>query len=256
LLPGVYLHSATVLTVEVWRRAALLWAGTDSVLAFHSAGEVWRYDNVSDTKPEIVVRGDRHPRSPLVRVHRTIDLPDSEIHVVDGMRVTSPTRTVIDLASVLDASALRVAFESARRQRLTSVDKVRRQLDIIGGKGRPGAAKLESLLARLEGKAPSEFPLEVKTAEILERSDLPPFVTQYDVVIGGRAYRIDFAWPERKVGLECDGRLRHSEDTDFRRDRARWSDIASDGWRLLYATWHDTRAPARLVNRLQLALAP
>ncbi len=255
VLPGVFLPAGTVRTVEVWRRAALLWAGSDSALSHRSAGEIWRLDNVADAKPELVIPGDRHPRSPLVRVHRSLELADEEVQIVDGMRVTSPTRTIIDLAHVLDASALRIAFESARRTRLTTVDKVRRRLDAIGGAGRPGAAKLEALLGQLVGQAPSEFPLEVKIAEILERSGLQPFVTQHDVVVSGRAYRIDFARPEKKVGLECDGRLRQAEDTDFRRDRARWTDIASDGWRLLYATWHDTRSPARLVDRLHAALA-
>jgi very-short-patch-repair endonuclease len=188
-------------------------------------------------------------------VHRSVQLVDEDIHVVDGMRVTSPTRTIIDLAHVLDGPALRIAFESARRKRLTSVENVRRRLDAIGGAGRPGAAKLEALLEQLATKPPSESPLEVKVAEILERNDLPPFVTQHDVVAGGRVYRLDFAWPDQKVGLECDGRLRHSEDSDFRRDRTRWTDIASDGWRLLYATWHDTQRPARLIDRLRTALA-
>jgi very-short-patch-repair endonuclease len=256
LLPGVYLPAGVALTVDIWRRAALLWAGPTSVLSHHSAGEVWQLDNVEDTKPEIVVQGTRHPRSKLVRVHRTLDLSPADIRRIDGVRLTSPTRTVIDLASVLDQSALRIAFESARRQRLTTVKQVRRRMDEIGGAGRPGAAKLEALLTRLDGKAPSEFPLEVTVAEILERSNLPSPVPQFKVVTAGRTYRLDFAWPEQRVALECDGRLRHSEDSDFENDRVRWSLVAAAGWRVLFVTWREAqRQAADVIQRVRRALA-
>jgi hypothetical protein len=256
LLPGVYLHAGVVLTGEIWRRAALLWAGPTSVLSHRSAGEVWRFDNVEDTKPEILVQGTRHPRSKLVTVHRTLDLNSADIKRSEGIRLTSPTRTVIDLASSLDESALRVAFESARRQRLTTVKQVRRRLNEIGGSGRPGAAKLEALLARLDGNAPSEFPLEVKVAQILDGSDLPRPTPQFDVVTAGRTFRLDFAWLAQRVALECDGRLRHFEDSDFARDRLRWSLLAAAGWRVLFVTWREAhRHPADVIERVRCALA-
>jgi very-short-patch-repair endonuclease len=81
-------------------------------------------------------------------------------------------------------------------------------------------------------------------------------VTQFGVVVGGRAYRLDFAWPVQRVALECDGRLRHSEDSDFQRDRVRWSALAAAGWRLVFMTWHDANnRPAEVIERLALALA-
>jgi very-short-patch-repair endonuclease len=85
------------------------------------------------------------------------------------------------------------------------------------------------------GAAPSESPLEVKAARLLRRSRLPRPVQQYVV---GR-YRLDFAWPDQLVALECDGRQRHSEDTDFQHDRTKLSDLAADGWRVLIATSAD-----------------
>jgi hypothetical protein len=254
LLPGVYVLEGRALTVDVWRRAALLWAGPTSALWRRSAAVVWQLDAVTDTKPEILVAGSTHPRSRFITVHRVPELSACDVRNVDGMRITSPARTVIDLASTLDATSLRIAFESARRRRLTTVEEVRRRVDGLGANGRCGLATLNALLSELAGQAPSEYPLEVRVAEILARTRLPRPVTQHEIVVDGQVYRLDFAWPACKVGLECDGRLRHSEDSDFRRDRRRWSDIATRGWRLLYATWGDTRAPARLVERLGAAL--
>jgi hypothetical protein len=189
-------------------------------------------------------------------VHRTLELSRADVTRADGLCLTSPTRTVIDLAGVLDASALRIAFESARRQRLTTVEQVRGRMNEIGGAGRPGAAKLETLLTALDGRAPSEFPLEVKVAQILEQSDLPQPVPQFDVVTGGRTYRLDFAWPVQRVALECDGRQRHSEDSDFERDRVRWSLLAAEGWRIVFVTWREAhQRAAEIVERVRHALA-
>jgi hypothetical protein len=66
LLPAVYAHAATRVTPDVRHRAALLWAGPDTVLSHRSAGEYWRLDGVRAPKPEVTVHGARHPRSPAV----------------------------------------------------------------------------------------------------------------------------------------------------------------------------------------------
>jgi Transcriptional regulator, AbiEi antitoxin len=256
LLPRTYVHASTVVTPDILRRAALLWAGDGAVLSHRSAGELWGLDGVGVAKPELTVAGTRHPRSELVAVHRSLALEPEDVVHRDGMRVTSPTRTVVDLASVLDPTALRVAFESARRERRTSVAAVRDRHASIGGPGRPGAAALGALLEQLDGAAPCEYPLEVLVAEILERSSLPAPERQFRVRAGGHRFRLDFAWPDQRVALECDGRRRHSEDGDFARDRARWSCLAIDRWRLLFATWSDaTQRADALVRRLDLALA-
>jgi hypothetical protein len=172
------------------------------------------------------------------------------------MRVTTPTRTIIDLAAVVDARSLRAAFESARRMRLTTVEHVARRFAAISGRGLPGGAALRRLLAQLDPSQPAGSPLEVVVAELLSSSDLPRPVAQHPVKVGGRRYRLDFAWPEQRVALECDGRLRHFEDSDFQNDRARWSSLAIDGWRIVFATWSDAHGrPEWLLGTLRLALA-
>jgi hypothetical protein len=256
LHPRVYVYAATILTPEVRRRAALCWAGADAVLSHRSAGEVWGFDSVVSERPELTVIAARHPRSSDVIVHRSDVLDRADRARLAGVALTSPTRTIIDLASVLSSLDLRVAFESARRERQTTARKVRNRLELIGGSGRPGTARLRALLDQLDGHAPSEYPLEVRVAQLLDAAPLDAPVRQYVVRAGARAFRLDFAWPARRLALECDGRLRHSEDGDFARDRDRWSALAAIGWRLLFATWADvTLRPDALLARLQVALA-
>ena len=72
---------------------------------------------------------------------------------------------------------------------------------------------------------------------------------------GGR-YRLDFAWPEQQVGLECDGWEHHGTRSAFGKDRARLAELVAAGWRMLPVTWEAcTREPERVVRWLETALA-
>jgi very-short-patch-repair endonuclease len=101
--------------------------------------------------------------------------------------------------------------------------------------GRRGAGRLATLLDRLDGRAPSESVFEVKVVRLPRTTALPEPVRQFDIAIFGRRYRLDLAWPESRVTLECDGRAFH----EFQRDRTRWRHLGASGWRVLPVTWED-----------------
>jgi very-short-patch-repair endonuclease len=166
--------------------------------------------------------------------------------------VTTVERTLIDLAAVLDDVQLETAIESARRQELTSLTALESRFATLRGPGRAGAKRLQRVLDVLDPRAPSEFPLEVLVANLLRDSGLPGPVPQFWIEVNGKRYRVDFAWPEVRLILECDGRAYHP---DFEADRARWSALASDGWRIVFATWREvTRTPEVVVERVSAAL--
>ena len=236
VLPRVYRNAATPPTHAAQRRAALWWAGKNASLSHRSAAVIWGLEGVeSGPLPELTIAGARHPRSQLVVVHRTLDLPAHDACRRDGQRVTRPTRTIIDLAAVLNEEALEIALESARRMRLVSDDGLRLRLESLGGRGRPGATQLRGVLDAVLGLPPAEYTLEVKVARLLRRSALPQPVRQHWIRIFGRRYRLDFAWPEVRVALECDGRRYH----EFQRDRTRGRQLGASGWRVLPVTWAD-----------------
>src|SRR5262249_14364021 len=154
--------------------------------------------------------------------------------VRSGIPVTSPERTIIDLAGVLTAQQLEIALESARHARLLTVEPTGRALARAGAKGRRGAGKLRALLKTLAAERPAEPALEVRGARVLRRAGLPKPERQVEVVANGKRFRRDFAWPAALIALECDGRRWH----DFERDRRRWSAIgAATGYRIVWATW-------------------
>lgn len=71
----------------------------------------------------------------------------------------------------------------------------------------------------------SDSPIEDKLHHELVIFGIPP-VTQH--VVG--PYRIDLAYPDLKVGVECDGRQWHSEDRDVERDNRRTRYLEGQGW--------------------------
>jgi very-short-patch-repair endonuclease len=229
VLPGVYRVASTPVTPDLIRRAALLWAGTGAALSHQSAGLILRLDRVVESQPHVTVPSNRNPRTRGVTVHRS-DLPADQITIVDGLRVTPVVRTLLDLSDVLSEQDLEAAVESARRRYGTQLAAVRAQLD-----SRHGAARMRRVLDQLDPSAQCESVLEVKVARLLRASGLPAPVRQYEVTMFGRRYRLDFAWPEFRIALECDGRAFH----EFQRDRTRWRQLGAAGWTVLPVTWND-----------------
>jgi very-short-patch-repair endonuclease len=91
---------------------------------------------------------------------------------------------------------------------------------------------------------------------LLQRSGLPLPRRQTWVSLPGGRYRLDFAWPEQRVGLECDGWEHHGAKSAFVADRARLAEFGAAHWRILPVTWTAcTGAPERVERWLRNALA-
>ncbi len=148
LLPRVYRHAATPPSSALSHWAAVLWAGPECALSHMSAAAIWHIRaGASLGRPELIVSKTRAPRARGVVVHRVPWTAASDVLCVGGLPVTSPLRTIVDLAGVLGPVDLATALESARSRRLVTIRAVRGRLDDIGTVGRPGAARLRALLA-------------------------------------------------------------------------------------------------------------
>jgi very-short-patch-repair endonuclease len=75
----------------------------------------------------------------------------------------------------------------------------------------------------------------------LATSGLPEPVPQLNVVDADGRWiaRVDFAWPDQRVILECDGFEYHQDRATFERDRRRWTALTRAGWRVAVVSWHD-----------------
>jgi very-short-patch-repair endonuclease len=169
--------------------------------------------------------------------------------------ITTPIRTLIDVAGRLEDDRLLAAIESVFRRGIGTPDRLAARLNALRGSGRRGVRRLATLLEQRGSGRALDSLLEAKVWLLLEPSGVPRPVRQHPVVASGRTYHIDFAWPDRHVALECDGWASHSGLRSFVEDRGRLSDLTVARWRVLLVTWeHVTREPERVVRLLRAAL--
>lgn len=142
-------------------------------------------------------------------------LPDDDVLVLDGLRVTSPARTAVDLARTVPANRALVTLDGAlhravvREQTGTPDPGAATPADIARvvarASGSPGAAAARRVLALANGL--SESPGETLSRFRMHVAGLPAPVTQWPVP--GTRHRTDFAWPDLGVVGEFDGRVKY-----------------------------------------------
>ena len=236
--------------------AAALWGGDGALVSHGAAGVLWGIDGVRGPKPELWVPAPRNPRADGVVVHRGERLDRADRTHLGAIPITTPVRTLIDVAGRLEDDRLLAAMECVFRRKLGTPERLAARLEVLRDSGRPGAGRLAELLHERAGGGPLESALEAKVWQLLTAGRLPRPVRQHWVSTPAGRYRLDFAWPGRKLALECDGWEHHGGVVAFGKDRERLSELVSIGWRVLLITWQlGTRQPQRVVRWVELALA-
>jgi len=238
--------------------AAVLWAGEGSLVSHASAAQAWGIAGVRSRNTELWVPESNRKRATGVTTHRGTRLDRADRTVFDGIPITTPTRTLIDLSGRLEDEALLAALELAIRNGLVTTDRLAARLEALRTSGRPGAGRLAELLAtRPDGVAALESRLEARVWQLLQRSGLPLPVRQFWVVAGGQRYRLDFAWPAERVAAECKGWKFHGGREHFDPDEQRAADLVVARWRVLPLTWKQvTSSPERCCADLRQMLEP
>jgi Transcriptional regulator, AbiEi antitoxin len=112
---GVYAVGG-VQSEEAPEAAAVLACGDGSVLSHKSAAFLWRLVPRRDGVPmHVTVPMARCPRRPGIRVHRARELQPGEVTRLRGIRVTTPARTLLDVAGQLSTRELEQAVAKAER---------------------------------------------------------------------------------------------------------------------------------------------
>lgn len=165
-------------------------------------------------------------RSRIGEVRETTSLPPGDVMVVAGIRVTTPARTLADVATTAGEDALEVAGEAMLFARMVSEAQLVRAAQRLRAKGRRGVPELRRFLRRRgAGTPPCESPAEVRFLQLLRRLGFPqPTSRRYQVVRPGRRpYRVDFMWQLRRHQLfvEIDGIWTHANPDAIRGDLRR-----------------------------------
>jgi len=238
---GVYRLPGTPVSPEQEALAACLAAGPGAVASHRSAAALWRLRGVEAPRAEITVRGSACPSLLSVTVHRTDRLDPADVSRACRVPVTSPARTLLDLGAVSPAWVVEPALEDALMRGLVTFPLLTATLARLCGPGRRGAGVLRRLVhERDPATAPTESVLEDRLLTVLRRAGLPEPVRQHRV--GG--VRLDFAYPEVRLGIEADSRIWHGARTDVQRNSDKANVLVARGWRVLHFTWSDVRLRA------------
>jgi len=204
----------------------------------------------------VMAPGDRGRRVDCVdgvRLHRP-DLRPDELTVIRGALVTTPIRTVLDVARSMPLTDAVAIGDSPCRSGGFTLDQLRCAAAAVPVG--PGRSAIQAVAGLVDGRAESVF--ESITRVELALAGLPTPCTQFDIrePDGRLVARVDFAWPHARVVLECDGYEFHSSREAFAGDRRRWNALSELGWRVVVVTWRDViDDPAYLLDRVAGALS-
>lgn len=209
-----------------------------SVLSHQTAGQIWRLAGVV-TGPKIHVLTHRRTTLALDHQHFALHLTKFAFNHARhrGLPVTPLARTLLDLAEHLDDAALETALDSAQHGNPYLEQDLDRELAAVNPKYAPGAGRLKSLLD-VRGGVATESPLETRTRRALRATTLPAPKLQHDLFdqTGRFLIRLDFAWPQHRVALHCDGFTWHRRRKQFELDARQRSAMAALDWHSLVVT--------------------
>ena len=255
--PAVYRIAGAPETWDGRLRAALLASERSSVISCRAAGVEWKLEGLEWDVPEILLRHDEPPLElHAVIVHRTRYLPERDVVSRRGLRLTSPARTLMDLASVLRRLPLERALEDALRRQIVTLDQIQQCLDDRGPSGVKGWGTLNTLVQSNRGMKPTGSWKEKVFFNGLRRRGLPIPEGQYVITNaeGKFVARPDYAYPEIKLAIEVEGNG-HLTMSQQERDSDRQNRLIIEGWRPLLFPRTDKEGQRRAFETIESAFA-
>jgi very-short-patch-repair endonuclease len=238
--------------IELGREtAALLAFPPGAVLSHTTAAGVWAMRPLPENGDIEVTRLDADGHRTGVRVHRTHVLDGCDMRIHRGLPITSPARTLLDLAGILTPREHERALDEALIQRLVRLQDIRRILERMPL--RAGAPALRALLEARQSSTLTRSQAEERFLELIRAAGLP--LPQVNVHLHG--FTVDFYWPEQRVVVEIDGYRYHSTRSAFERDRRKDGVLRAAGIDVHRISWGQMESePFALVARMTMALVP
>jgi very-short-patch-repair endonuclease len=186
-----------------------------------------------------------------VLIHRVSRLDPRDVTTKDHLRLTTPARSVIDLATNATLAEVEHALSEGRALNLINDARLNAALDRAPA-NHPGAAAIRALLKSQVGRAMTRSERERKLLKLLAAAGLPKPLVNRPL----HGYKPDFYWPEQRLILEFDGYRTHGGRSKFESDRKRDQLFATRGIQTLRSTWLQLEHEAvALVVRIAQALA-
>jgi very-short-patch-repair endonuclease len=221
-------------TFEQGLMAAVLDAGDAAFGSHEAAAVIWRYSGFSRLYLRRIEvsrpRGGTRRPSRLARVHEVLDLEADHTTVLDGIPISSPTRTIFELAASRPERAER-ACDNAWAHNLTSRRLLLRMLCDWADHGRAGTVLMRDILDRRpKGYVPPASNLESRFRWLAKRDGVGPFRRQVD--LGGETWigRVDFLHARCPLVVEVLSQEFHAALSDEAEDARRFAALDAAGF--------------------------
>ncbi len=254
--PGVFVVGGSP---DTWHRrlaVELHRAGPLALVSHRAAAGLFALDRFRAGHLDIVSPSPAARTGTTVRLHRTCDLPSRDRTIIDGLAVTAPTRTLIDMGRYVSPTRLGSMIDDAVRRGLTSYEDLHARHTALARPGRDGIRTVaEALADRPVGAPVPGSPFEVLVRRLLISAGLPEPVSQHPVACDGITYLLDLAWPRVLVAVECDGFRFHRTPEQLEWDDRRRTELSRRGWLVHHVTWRQYRRdPDDLVAEVRSSL--
>lgn len=231
---GVYAVGHAKPPLEGFFLAAVKACGPGAVLSHHAAAAFWGLVPWDGRDIEVTVTGSTTRIHQGTRVHRTLSLDAQDRRCHQGTPVTSPARTLLDLAGTRlpDDRLRRAVREAQARKRVTVAQLVE---ILVRLPRRRGSRRLARIVAT--GPAPTRSELEDAALDLLLRGGFAHPDVNVALVLAGRRVVPDFRWPAQRLVVEADGAAWHDNRLAREDDAERQALLEAHGERVVRVTW-------------------
>ncbi|HEU4894679.1 MAG TPA: hypothetical protein VFT85_02485, partial [Acidimicrobiia bacterium] len=246
VVPGVYVVFPARDDTDLLRGAVL--ALPDAVVSHHSAAHLLDFPRLPERKPTVVVPSHTTHRFPDVTVRRCNDLVPGDVTEVDGLPVTSVTRTLFDLSRLLRFREFDAIGESLIISGMMELGNFDDMTERLARRGKGGSRFARLFLEIRSGHESKATVLERKGREVLAGGGLPKPEAQHPIP-WAPTRRFDDAYPDARLAIEWDSRAWHQQRAAMTADRRRDREAAAHGWVVVRLTWDEiTETPHESVS--------
>jgi very-short-patch-repair endonuclease len=248
---GVYsLVARAALPALALEQAAILACGASAVLSHETALALWGLSSLPPGPVQVTVVAGASRKRPGIVTYVTSSIDRLEIRRRERLPVTSPARTLLDVAPRMPLRRIEHTLDTGIERGLFSRAALRELL--TRHPGRPGTPLLAALLDPQRPSSATRSKGEEGLLALLRGGGIPePEVNQRQ-----HRYMPDFVWHRERVLVEFDGWLYHSGRAAFERDRTRQNElVVDDGWIVVRITSEMVRLqPLRVLVLIATAL--
>jgi very-short-patch-repair endonuclease len=220
---------------STWQRAlaASLDAGEGSSASHTTAAALFRHPGYSVDPVHVTRAKERNKRpSNLGIVHEPKLLLPSHLTRRGPLPITSPSRTLFDIAAMVHIEKLARTVDGMIVRRYTNTTALHQMLRVLQCRGRTGITAMRAVLAdRPIGYKPPESRLEAQVAQAIEHAGLPRPNRQVDVGDDeGWIARVDFLLRPVRLIIFVDGDFWHSTLSDRANDAVQQARLERAGF--------------------------